>query len=580
MPLQFKTNEMRLDTFNNMHYVEINFNEIVKGSGIANFYYNKDWNIEDCTLYLTNLAKGKDKDNFNIEIRNKIKQLANEGKNHIWYYILRNIYTPYYFRNKIDVVIGNPPWLVYKDVKNPQRQKFLDSLYEYYKMGSGARNKSNQDMAAFFIIRCKEYLKLQEGSKIAFVLTRSIFNGDQYDSLRRKKWNLDLPKENLSLWFKDIWDIKANPFRKPSCIVIFEAERNKFNTEINGMIIGPEKKVNVKDTFKPILSKTKFYINTTKNYSGISETPIKYEQGNNYLSNFKNGAAIFPRPYFFIQIQEEKQYGSKVNTDPIYTINKNKRTSKASFGFAFKEDYVPNDLIYYTILGEDIDHFKCNLIHKVVLPIKDGKCIFNVKTYNQSYIFSLKDEFKQDGMYPNYEKLFNEIEKDWERHRESKFSLESKTKSSAKMNIFDWLNYNNKLLTQNTSPKCIVVYNANGTKIRAAVLENKSNLIIEHAAYYAYFNEPAEAYYLCGILNSKKLLSLLKKAGILSERHIGKKPFDIPFPKYDRQNSLHVKISQLSKEISDIIEKGGQAKEKLEALEELVGMLINDLSSV
>jgi hypothetical protein len=583
MPLQPPTDSEYITTFTGTSYIRIDFDEIVKGAGTVDFYYDRSWDVKDFTLYLTDLAKGKDKGNLNIGVRNKIEQLAKKGKNHVWYYILRNIYTPYYFRKKIDVVIGNPPWLTYKDVKNSQRQKFLDDLYEHYKMGAGARNKTHQDMAAFFITRCKEYLKPQKRSRIAFVLTRSIFNGDQYDSLRRKEWNLELPRNNdrnLYLWFKNIWDLKANPFHKPACMVFFEAEEDKFDTEIKGTIVGPEKKVKVKDTFKPILSNTKFYINTTRNYSGISETHIKYERGSDYLNDFKQGATIVPRPYFFIQVQEEKPFGSKVSTDPIYTILKNKRTSKASFGFAFKEDYVPNDLIYYVILGEDIDHFKCNLIHRAVLPIKDGECIFDVKIDNKSYNFELKDEFKQERLYVNYEELFNKIEKDWERHRGSKFSLESEAKASTKMNVFDWLNYSNKLLAQNTSPKCMLVYNESGTEIRAAVLENKSNVVVEHKAYYAYFDEPAEAYYLCGILNSRKLLTLLKEAGILSERHIEKKPFDIPFPKYDKRNSLHIKISQISKEISDAVEKGNWVEEKMRTLEELVESLLKNISSV
>ena len=81
-------------------------------------------------------------------------------------------------------------------------------------------------------------------------------------------------------------------------------------------------------------------------------------------------------------------------------------------------------------------------------------------------------------------------------------------------------------------------------------------------------------------MKERKLLTLLKEAGILSERDIEKKPFDIPFPKYDKRNSLHIKISQISKEISDAVEKKNRVEEKMRTLEELVESLLKNISSV
>jgi len=40
--------------------------------------------------------------------------------------------------------------------------------------------------------------------------------------------------------------------------------------------------------------------------------------------------------------------------------------------------------------------------------------------------------------------------------------------------------------------------------------------------------------------------------GILSERHIHKKLFDLPFPNFDPNNELHKKIVELSKRLRQI----------------------------
>ncbi len=557
-------------------YIMINFDEIIEGAGSVPFKFYRDWDIKTITKYLSDLSKGKDKYNINGDVLRKIEDLKKQGKNHIWFYILRNIYTPYYFMRKVDVVIGNPPWLTYKDIKNIQRQKFLDSLYEKYKMKAGGENKTQQDMAGFFIVRCKEYLKPK--GKIAFVLTRSVFNGAQYNGLRRGSWNLYYPKDDTKekikiknkvegLWFSYIWDIKANPFHKPSCMILL-SEKKERSIEIPGEIIiaskeKPEQKVDIRKTFTPIRLSRRFYINLTEKYSGISEKNILFEQGSVYRDYFKNGATIFPRPYYFVKTLEEKPNGIKVITDPIYTTYSNKKRRKDEFKFSYQNIWVPKELIYTVILGEDIEAFKINLSRKAVLPIVNGEFIFNQTIEDQHYNFSLKEEYKnKPSLYDQYEKIFNDIEKDWEMHRGEKFSIIENAKESLQKSVWEWLNYNNKLLSQfSKNGDFLVVYNGGGQKIRSAVIENPKNIIVEHAAYYSYFTDKEEAYYICGILNSNYLIEVLISLGILSERFIGKKPFDIPIPQYDKNNETHFKIATLSMKISELVNKNARLEE-------------------
>ena len=46
-----------------------------------------------------------------------MRRLQNEGRNHIWGYVARNLARPVWLSGegqKADVVIGNPPWLAYR----------------------------------------------------------------------------------------------------------------------------------------------------------------------------------------------------------------------------------------------------------------------------------------------------------------------------------------------------------------------------------------------------------------------------------------------------------------------------------
>jgi len=594
-------------------YIDVNFDQIIGEFGKASFHYKPDWSISEMEKYIGRMFDIIEREKEipddmidNKNLINKLKKLNEAKKNHIWSYILKNIYTPYYYRKKIDIVIGNPPWLTYKDVKNPLRQKFLDDLYKDYNMKAGSQNKSNQDMVGFFICRSKEFLKNID-SKIAFIVTRSVLNGAQYNGFRRGEWNLGF-LESYSLKISKIWDIaeNANPFNKPSCMILLIGEKkadqsdkpkekqmdNTTDNTIGVYIIENKakkiKNANINTEIIPYITEKEYHINMTKNSSSISSTQYSdLKDESEYKKLFRRGAMIYPRPYFFVDIKQEGKYGSEVSTELEYGINKNKRTSKGNFHFLFKDEWVPNLLKYKIILGSSIEKFKINTEHNVIIPVIKGKCIFTPKQENNGYVFELKakdqllPEYSYDeyeSYFPllqTYEKLFNDIEKDWERYRDGKFNI--KGKFSTKMSVWDNINYGNKLLSQfdKQATAYMVMYNTSGKSIRSAVI-HKDKTIVESTAYYYNTNSKGDAHFICGVLNSEYLYNILVKLGILSERHIHKKPFEIQIPKYNAGNPIHKKISDLSYEISELKKNNEDADSKIRELEEAVEELFKE----
>jgi len=546
--------------------INIKFDEILPGERSFPFKYEPSWSIKEMIEYLVEISQThKDKMHLNDGLINKIEELNKQNKNHIWYYILRNIYTPYYFSRKIDIVLGNPPWLTYKDVSDPNRQNFLDHIYKNYELKSGSENKTHKDMAEFFIARSQEYLKNRKDGIIAFILTRAILNGSQYDTLRRGKCK-------FNLFIEKVWDLdeNANPFRKPAGIVKFSNIRTSKN--ITGFLIKSD--INVKkiidvDVDKINLQPISFYLNLTENYSGISQDNFQLKNiKNNYKEFFKSGATIYPRPYFFIEIMEIKAKAFRIKTENTYMNTANKRRKKGDYNFYFNGEYVPKELIYNAILGESIDKFRLIDTKKIVLPIVDGngKFIFDKTIENNSYKFNLTDKFSEEPLYRSYQDYFNNTEEDWEKVRGTKFGAD-KDKTSSRMSVWDNLNYNNKLLKQFENKKIgknkkLVVYNKSGKIIKSLAIDDL-NYVIDHRAYYGLFNEN-EAFYLTGILNSNYLIRLLKTTGILSERDIEKKPFDLPFPNFDPNNKLHVNISELSRKLHQIAQQNTDVEKSKE----------------
>ncbi|WP_276968412.1 hypothetical protein, partial [Metallibacterium scheffleri] len=170
----------------------------------------------------------------------------------------------------------------------------------------------------------------------------------------------------------------------------------------------------------------------------------------------------------------------------------------------------------------------------------------------------------QLALLENYAAKLNEVEKDWEKNRGSKFT-QNKNAANA-MGILGRLNYGNGLFSQHYY-NYMVVYNENGARIRSAVVE-RENVIVDYTSYYAYFDDKNEAYYICGILNSNYLINKLVASGILSERHIEKKPFEMSILKYDKENITHVKIAELSIELSSLSKDNEEFGNKYKELDE------------
>lgn len=450
-------------------YVNINFEDVVKGYGTGEFYYKPDGNDltpKEMYDYIKKMAKAARKEREingdllpNQKLIEKISDLISSNKNHIWFFILQNIYNPYYYRGKIDTVIGNPPWLTYKDVESPVRQRFLDRLYSDYGLGSGGKNKTHQDMSAFFIARTQEYLKNKDNDKIGFVLTRAIFDSAQYNTIRRAVSSANSETVNFANNLPKIskiydFGIKLNPFRRTSCIVIFDFKND--SNEIEGFMLDTTKKVKIKDAPEVIKIKKKFYINITKNESGIGILKLEGNLGNTtYKEEFKQGASIIPRPYYFVDINREDKYGFEVSCASEYNNNANKRKRKKDWYNFPNNTIVEKHLVYDVISGETIDKYKYST-KKAVLPILNGSFIFKQVKETDHYVIKLVDNIEADiykliksekkknedeeimkQLFQGLSKVYQDFEDNWEALRSSKFNLKSKGKQSQKMGILD-----------------------------------------------------------------------------------------------------------------------------------------------
>ncbi|GAH17147.1 unnamed protein product, partial [marine sediment metagenome] len=99
----------------------------------------------------------------------------------------------------------------------------------------------------------------------------------------------------------------------------------------------------------------------------------------------------------------------------------------------------------------------------------------------------------------------------------------------------------------------IVVYNASGSRLKSAVIDNEEKAIVICSENYYYSTASQnEAFYLSAIFNSPIFSKNIKM--IKSSRHIHKRPFSFPIPLYDNENELHRKLAKKSQKYHSVVQ--------------------------
>ncbi len=142
-------------------------------------------------------------------------ELIDKKANSIWTFVLRNIYKPVTLSHKkFDVVIGNPPWLTLRFIKNKSYRDFL--ITESKKCDLLQMNESNQlpnlELATLFFRKVSS-LYLNEKGTIIFIMPKSVLVSKQHAKFR--EW--DKPRLE-PIEFIDLEGVKPL-FNVPACVI-------------------------------------------------------------------------------------------------------------------------------------------------------------------------------------------------------------------------------------------------------------------------------------------------------------------------------------------------------------------------
>ena len=456
-----------------------------------------------------------------------LQRLHDLKRDHIWAYYTRNMVRPVALsRARVDVVIGNPPWINYNQTFDILRTELENLSRNRYGIWAGGRYATHQDVAGLFFARSVD-LYLRDGGVIGFVLPHSALQAGQYSKWRTGRWLMGSSGESIEVDFtlKPAWDLERlepNTFFPVPASVVFA------------------RKCPLGAAGKPLASPVERWRGRTgtedvrRDHADITYAGKGGDSPYSRLS--RNGATIFPRVLFFVN---ETANTAIVQAAPTITINP-RRGSQDKVPWkdldltAITGQTVENRHLFDVHLGETIVPYVALDPLKALLPLKRGDTTIPTDDKGPGGI-------RLGGLERRMRERWQTVSDLWETNKAPVNTL----------SLLSQLDYLHKLSSQlewqsdpNDRPVRLV-YTSSGQPT-AAILHDDAALV-ENLLFWVACKDTDEANYLLAIINSAALydaVSDIMPKGQFGARHLHKHLWKLPIPEFDPSQELHAIIAE------------------------------------
>jgi len=495
----------------------------------------------------------------------QLLKLEKENKNGIWARFLKNSFAPM-IAGKFDFVVGNPPWIRWDYLSQAYRDATLKLWKDYglfslkgfqTRLGGGKK-----DFSMLFVYAASDYY-LKDGGKLGFLITQEVFKSKGAGEGFRR-FRLGEGKYLKVIKAHDF--VSIQPFEgaanKTAAIILIKGEKTEYPvpyivwTKNKGIgKIATDKGLN---EVLPNLKKEK-YIATPlgtnfgawQTQSPQSKKTYKIEGTNAYTAH--SGAYISPYGVFWLDIKQVLSNGNLL----VENLPEKGKTQITKI-----EDSIEQDLVYPAVRGADIQKWQSSPKIYVLLtqdPLKREPYpeIVMKKKWPRSYNYLIKF---REVLLLRASKPLKE--------------LAIKTSFYAVFGVADY-----------TISKYKVVWKRMSNDLIAAVISHhktsfgyKTVIPLETTSIISTDNE-SEAHYLCAIINSTPVRDFIKSFSSAGRgfgtpsvmEHVG-------IPKFDPQNSLHLKLAEISKQCHQLKLEGKE--EEIKKLEKENDALVDELFGI
>ena len=446
-----------------------------------------------------------------------LKQLHDEGRDHIWAYYTRNLVRPVALRaNPVDVIVGNPPWIPYRATQAVVRDELRTQSKDLYGIWPDQQYVTHLDVAGMFYARCVD-LYLKQGGTAGMVCPHSALQAGQYTKWRGGEWGA----LSVDLGWRRPWDLeKIEPntfFPMPASVVFLRR---------------------IESSGRPLGRRADRWRGPAGGPFTIEQVPLTDTSGefaSPYGGRARQGATIVPRGLFFVNTEKSTALVQAANT-LIVSPRRNSQEKKPWKDLALSElasQAIEAEHVFDVYLGETVAPYVLFDPLRAVLPLSKR---------------SGRLEKQEDGWY-GIDPLSLGDRMRW-RWRTMNELWDANKSRNTKESLIQWLDYMGKLSAQRPSdgqelPRIRVAHTTSGRPTAAIV--DDPDAIIDTKLYWAAVKSMAEAQFLVAIINSQALtdaVAPLMGKGQFGPRDVHKHLWRLPIPEYDESNPLHVELAE------------------------------------
>jgi len=537
------------------------------------------------------------------ELYRKLLKLEEEGRNRVWVAVIRNAFAPI-LKGKFDYVVGNPPWVNWENLPEAYREisKPLWSLYGLAEIkGKRGLGKVKRDLAMLFLARCFD-LYLKEGGKLGFLMPFTVFKtraGAGFRDFLARKTRIYVIHDLVTLYpfegavnrtsaivVEKICEVDLNRIQDDVKKRAYIEVLNKaFENNVGGVrhVIWVNLSSKAIPTDKPleeVLKETRKYealmipLEPKKPGSPwmqltprVIEAVRKLLTGPQYYEAHE-GINVALNQVYYVKIKDKRPDGKLIITNPPEPGHK-KRVKQV-------EAIVEPDLIYPLIRGRDIKKWYAKFEDRYVIVPHDPK---SAKPLPETKLkielpltYSFLNNYRSDLENRSIHRLWGKGNPFYAIYDIGRYTF-------APYKVV-WKYVAGKI-SGKAEFSCAVV-----RIVKDRFLDKKVIIPTEKLMLVPLQSED-EAYYLCGVLNSTPVRAIV--ASYTIETEISTHILDIIKPlKYDPNNDLHKKISDLSRRAHELARciyakvkpdycLGVKAEEELKKIEREIDLAVAQL---
>ena len=453
-----------------------------------------------------------------------MQRLHAEGRNHIWAYYTRNLVRPVALsRSKVDVIIGNPPWLTYNKTVSTLRTTLERHSKEVYDIWEGGRYATHQDVAGLFFTRSVD-LYLKDDGVIGMVMPHSVLQSGQYAKWRKGSWQAgpDVRGVAVDLDYKTAWDLeglKPNNFFPVPAAVVF-ARRTAKATSLASKV---ERWLGTADAGD--VERVEGVITDTS-ADGVSP----------YAGHSRQGATIVPRRLFFVQeIENPASFipGQTITVTPRRG-SKDKEPWRSLDLAAIERQSVGVQYVFDVYLGETVVPYAALDPLTVILPVRRGDGALPVDKGGVGGVSLARLE-------PAMRERWSTISAMWDGNKAA----------ANRLDLLERLDYHRELSSQlewrqgSSARPVRVVYTTSGHPTAALLRDDYA--IVDSTLFWTVCTDSDEAHYLLAVINSQALnqaVTPFMPKGQFGARHLHKHLWRLPIPEFDAGDPLHAAIAR------------------------------------